>query len=278
MEHRQGETFRELEYRGWTEKAEAYNGEFTAITAQANPLILDGFGDIHGARLLDVACGPGFLTADAASRGANVQGLDFSPAMIREARKNHPGLEFQEGDAENLPFEAESFAAVSCSFGILHLERPERAIREAFRVLGPGGRYAFTIWPGPGQSTERGFMEILANALEKHGTAQVNLPSAPPMFQYADCEASAPLFREIGFEPPACETLSLFYETARPENALDMILRVGVRMPLMILAQPEEAREKILADAREELGKFRDGDGYKIPFPAILVRARKPDA
>src|SRR5436189_2436968 len=69
-----------------------------------------------GGSVLDVACGSGKLTAElarvAGPRG-RVVGLDFSPEMLAMARHHHPGIEFMEGDALNLPFEEASFDATT---------------------------------------------------------------------------------------------------------------------------------------------------------------------
>src|SRR2546422_34553 len=94
--------------------------------------------------------GPNEIVAPlGAGPGMLVTGLDFSPAMIGLARARHPQIEFREGDAETLPFDAASFDASVMNFGMLHLARPDRAIAEAHRVLRPGGRFAFTVWGAP---------------------------------------------------------------------------------------------------------------------------------
>src|SRR5207244_283915 len=97
-------------------------------------------------RLLDIACGPGYTAGAAAERGAEVIGVDFSSAMLAEARKNFPRATFKSGDAEALDFEAGTFDAVTCAFGIGHFAEPDKAIGEGFRVLRPGGRYAYSWW------------------------------------------------------------------------------------------------------------------------------------
>ena len=96
-----------------------------------------------GGAALDVACGSGKLTAKlariAGPRGRAV-GLDFSPAMLAIARHDHPGLEFLEGDALNLPFDDGIFNATTIAFGLRNLSDPVRGLREMLRVLKPGGR------------------------------------------------------------------------------------------------------------------------------------------
>jgi demethylmenaquinone methyltransferase/2-methoxy-6-polyprenyl-1,4-benzoquinol methylase len=69
-----------------------------------------------GGSALDVACGSGKLTAELARRASSkgkVVGLDFSVAMLEVARRDHPGIEFVEGDALNLPFDDASSSGIS---------------------------------------------------------------------------------------------------------------------------------------------------------------------
>ena len=99
--------------------------------------------DTAYADLLDVGCGTGFLL-DLLSkqRVAHYAGLDLSPEMIRMARqKDIPGAELTEGSADRLPFPDESFDIVTCSQSFHHYPYPENAMREAKRVLKPGGLY-----------------------------------------------------------------------------------------------------------------------------------------
>jgi demethylmenaquinone methyltransferase/2-methoxy-6-polyprenyl-1,4-benzoquinol methylase len=96
-----------------------------------------------GGSALDVACGSGRLTAELArtaeARG-RVIGLDFSPHMLEIARRDHPSIEFIEGDALDLPFEDAAFDAATIAFGLRNLSDPVRGLREMKRVVKPGGR------------------------------------------------------------------------------------------------------------------------------------------
>ena len=137
-------TFKELERQGWGAKADNYNALAGQITAGAVAPLLDATGVRAGTQILDVATGPGYVAAGADARGAHAIGIDFAADMVAAARRRYPRIEFREGDAENLAFDPASFDAVVCAFGILHIADPDKAIAEAYRVLRPDGRFAFS--------------------------------------------------------------------------------------------------------------------------------------
>jgi ubiquinone/menaquinone biosynthesis C-methylase UbiE len=96
-------------------------------------------------RLLDIACGPGVVTAAIAPGAACVIGLDATEAMLERARARcaKAGLAnvaFGRGDAENLPFANASFDGVVTRAAVHHFADPQRTFDEMFRVLRGGGR------------------------------------------------------------------------------------------------------------------------------------------
>ena len=93
-----------------------------------------------GERILDVAAGTGTSSAPMAKAGALVTALDFSEGMIAEGRRRYPEIEFVHGDAQDLPFDDETFDAVTISFGFRNVQDPKAALAEFHRVLKPGGR------------------------------------------------------------------------------------------------------------------------------------------
>src|SRR5271163_2855691 len=157
---------RDFEHAGWQRAAAHYTTTFARATRRFIDDLLDSARVGAGMRVLDLACGPGLVTSAAAERRALPVGLDFSSAMVALARADHPGIRFEEGDAEVLPFADETFDAVVANFGIHHVPDPIRALREARRVLRPGGRVAFTSWAAPAENIA---WRLLFEAISTHG-------------------------------------------------------------------------------------------------------------
>lgn len=104
-------------------------------------------------RVLDVACGTGITTITAHRAGANVVGLDLTPELLERAKEEAAlagiieGIEWKQGDAEDIPFPDNSFDIVFSSLGQMFTPRPTVAAQELIRVTKVGGRIAFTTWP-----------------------------------------------------------------------------------------------------------------------------------
>lgn len=107
-----------------------------------------------GTRMLDVACGAGQITIPAARAGAKVTGIDIAPNLIEQARaraqaENLP-VQFDEGDAEDLPYEDGAFDLVVSLIGAIFAPRPERVAAELLRVCRSGGRIVMANWTPEG--------------------------------------------------------------------------------------------------------------------------------
>ena len=265
------DAFHEFEHQGWERAAAFYGEAFGALTSQTAGPMLDAVGASQGTRLLDVACGPGLIAGAAAGRGAIVTGLDFAAAMVAEARRRLPGLMFQEGDAEALPFDAGTFDAVVMNFGLLHLARPDVALAEAHRVLRPGGRYAFTVW-----SEQAVAFQLALRAIEKHGNAKVPLPDGPPFFRFSDAEETGRVLASIGFTSVDVRELPIVWRVSSADLVFEALSRGGVRTAAVLRGQTPQALAAIRDAVRHGIAPYAVDGGFAVPMPAVLASGRKP--
>jgi len=107
-----------------------------------------------GTELLDVACGSGQLALQAARDGVNVTGVDLAPNLVERARVRAKALgvnaQFQEADAESLPFDDGKFDVVASLIGAMFAPRPQLVAQEMLRVCAPGGTIAMGNWTPSG--------------------------------------------------------------------------------------------------------------------------------
>ena len=105
-------------------------------------------------RVLDVACGTGNTAIPAAKTRAIVTGVDIAPNLLEQGRMrvSSEGLnvQFDEGDAEALPYPDDSFDLVVSMYGAMFAPRPERVTAELLRVCRPGGEIAMANWTPSG--------------------------------------------------------------------------------------------------------------------------------
>jgi len=103
-----------------------------------------------GEKVLDLGTGTGWTSRLEARRGAKVTGADIAEDLLADARgraaAEHLAIEYRIGDAEKLPFGDGEFDAISSTFGVMFVSRPEAAAAEIARVCRSGGRLAMTTW------------------------------------------------------------------------------------------------------------------------------------
>ena len=132
-------------------------GDFDRIAQVYEPgavAFIDRLALTPGTRVLDVACGSGNLSLPAAHAGAVVTGIDIAPNLIETARQRATAegvqIRFDEGDAEQMPYDDRSFDVVVTMFGAMFAPQPEKAASELLRVCRPGGRIAMANWAPAG--------------------------------------------------------------------------------------------------------------------------------
>lgn len=132
---------RDLKYR-YDSTADVYDGRYREVQKRKYRAIQE---DLSGARcLLDVGCGTGLLLDDLPRCGGFVVGVDFSREMLRRAEERFDGVSLILADADNLPFQDESFDTVVSLTLLQNMPDPKRTVREMARVTEAGGKVIVT--------------------------------------------------------------------------------------------------------------------------------------
>jgi ubiquinone/menaquinone biosynthesis C-methylase UbiE len=103
-----------------------------------------------GEKVLDIAAGNGNATLAAARRWAEVTSTDYVPELLERGREramaNGMAVNFQQADAEALPFKDASFDVIVSTFGVMFTPDQDKAAKEMLRVCRPGGRIGMANW------------------------------------------------------------------------------------------------------------------------------------
>ena len=217
-----------------------------------------------GDRVLDVGCGGGATTRDAARDGASALGVDVSPAMIARAAGGG-GATFELGDAQVHPFPDAGFDVVISRFGTMFFTDPAAAFANFARATRAGGRLVMMVWQAEDRNAwASAIRDALGAAPERSGP-----------FSLADPEAVGALLVGSGF------TDVTFTDMAEPVwygpdavAALDLVR--DMRDPRGILAQMRSAdAERAIARLRAALKAHETREGVLFGARAWLVTARR---
>lgn len=107
---------------------------------------LDRLGSNKDQKILDAACGPGWLSATLSSTYKNIEGLDASGPFLEHAKSRYPDLKFVTGDLNStLPYADREFDTIIMSMAAHDVEEPVKTFSELRRILKPGGKFMLTF-------------------------------------------------------------------------------------------------------------------------------------
>jgi ubiquinone/menaquinone biosynthesis C-methylase UbiE len=266
--------FTRFEHAGWQRVADKYDSVWSSLTWQFVPYLIKDTKVSGGMSVLDVACGPGYVSAAVKQLGAIPTGIDFSEKMIAIAKRTFPDISFLQGNAQELPFEASNFDRLLINFGLLHVSHPEKACAEACRVLKPGGRFGFTVWAGPEDNPGA---KIVNDAIEAHADLNVGLPKGPPRYLYGEREECRKVLEQSRFDGNSMTyetrvvewhlpTASYFFEAERD---------AGVRTAGLLARQSPKRLSAIRTAIEDGVRQYAKGNEFAVPMTAHVVVVSK---
>ena len=245
----------------FTRQAETFSASAAITDMALTQRFIDALGEAAHGSVLDVACGPGILSAVIAKTARQVVAFDLTPQMLKKAAQRcaEAGLAnvtFREGNATELPFADAAFDAVVTRLSVHHFDRPNRVIEEIFRVLRSGGAF------------------VVADVISSEVTAEAELQNAIEILRDSSHVRMLPgselkaLVSGAGF---TIESLTTWDKPREFEEWMG-IVNDALRVP------PLRAVVRALANAGVSAGMGLSLDGEKIRFfhRWNLVAARKP--
>jgi SAM-dependent methyltransferase len=231
---------------------------------------------VAGMRVLETACGIGIVTERLAARLAGHGTLvasDLNAPMLGYAAAKLAGLDigWKEADATKLPFEDGAFDAVVCQFGLMFFPDKSAGVREAFRVLKPGGRFLVSVWD-----------RLEDNPVPRitHETVATFFPSDPPQFYRIpfsphDVTGVRGLLTGAGFEDVQDERVEGAGVSPSAADATKGLIE-GNPIYQAIMERRPAALADIETAVAEKLVATLGDHPLRCPLRAIFFSARRP--
>ncbi|WP_432060116.1 class I SAM-dependent methyltransferase [Streptomyces sp. S1] len=275
-----------------TEQAQAWNGpegvhwarhqdRWNAVNGGFDEPLLDAAGITGDGRVLDIGCGAGQTTRLAALRAprGSALGLDLSGPMLAEARaraerEGIPHALFEQGDAQEHPFEAGAFDAAISRYGVMFFADPVAAFANIGRALRPGGRLAFVC---PAEAALNDWAVAMTALRDLLPVGDFGSPGLPGMFSLADPDRIRRVLATAGFTGVTAERVRAYGTWGRGvEDAAEFLLGTGPGRHLTERADAE-TRARVRRTLEDRLRTHETADGtVRLLSTCWLVTADRP--
>ncbi len=261
----------------WNESSGAY-GRLLKNLAPFRADLVRELRPRTGETVLDLGTGPGepaLTIAELVGPAGHVTGVDLAERMVTIAQqaaeaRGITNATFRSMDCSALDFRDESFDAVSCAFGFQIFTNPEKAAREAFRVLTSGGRIGVTVW---GRGPQVPALDVIIAPMLEHAEPD-ETGYLPTPYETGGPGEMARFLRDAGFRDAVERRVNHPWSFIDEDDYLESIL-TATPIGHSLSEETEEVQQEVLRKTRENLQRWKAEDGLRIPAEAAIVIARR---
>lgn len=261
--------------QSFSRAASGYDGEPLKFLRYSAEYLVESLNLDSPQGILDIATGTGqaaMKAAQAVQPDGFVTAADISPGMLEQAEKNAlqagiKNITFKLADCENLPFEENSFDAVSCSSGIYIMRNIEQCVSEWVRVVKPGGKVGFS-------SFGEGILEPMMSLYEKLLRAyNVEIISPTPLYRVNTAQICQTILENAGLGDIEIKRVQKDYYIPSVEEWITLIENSGFRFPLERLDKAYLPR--FIEEHKAEIAELATEEGIRLSVPIIAAIGRK---
>ena len=270
--------------REWRDSAKYWETHARTIQKMFAPVtsaLIEEASIIEGDAVLDVAGGPGepsLTIAEKVGPAGFVMCTDAVAEMVaaaesEAARRGVKNIQFQQCQADSLPFENNSFDAGISRLGVMFFPDPVAALREMLRVTKQEGTLSFAVWH---ESNANPFAYIVTDVVSRHMKIQPADPDAPGAFRFAEPGKLARVLAEAG-AVHVRERLLKFQIEAPISREEFWEMRSGTSGTLRekLDALPSDLRLTIANEVKEAVAEFFPNEQMSFPAQMLIVSGDK---
>ena len=234
-----------------------------------------------GMRVLDLGSGTGYpalLAAQTVGPTGSVIGMDLAEHMLAAAARKAKRLglvnvSLKTGDVTVLPFEADSFDAITSRFCLMFLPEIPKATAEIARVLSPGGWVAAAVWSAPERNPSIGLsMKAIRQVIELPPPD----PTAPGIFRLATPGDLAGMLQQAGLTDVNDHEFFAEWSYTSAEEYYTSLMEIAAPVQNLMATLTADQTQEVKRLILQAVSQYRRGDRIVFPFAVRMVAARKP--